>query len=334
MAPGSGRVWTPSHDRRLARPPWFSNRKAAPASWAIGRRAWIALSTSSARAARAESRTEATSPAESARSKDPTNRSKETPPERRSGGVIRQSLGRTTATSLIAGAVDVDDAIEQCERLFLWPLEGVAPDDRAGGAAISQCLDLLEKGIGALGAAAREDDEAPTGKRRLHHVGDASGKGRDIDALLFVDLAGFLLFDVVGRRLHLDDVRAEQRGHVSRISGHVDRRFALLREVAAPWIGPDDDGEAQGFRLLCHLPDFFNHREAIVGAWVDRETDGRATEAEGVPNATRKRLVLGRRVAVRRVDLEDGRISSREGIGSCFQQPQRCCKGIEARIDR
>src|SRR3546814_20846840 len=56
-------------------------------------------------------------------------------------------------------------------------------------------------------------------------------------------LIGFLrclLLDMVGRQLHLDDVRADQRGDVRSISADIQRKLALLRQIAAARIGPDD----------------------------------------------------------------------------------------------
>src|SRR3546814_3728108 len=49
-------------------------------------------------------------------------------------------------------------------------------------------------------------------------------------------LIGFLrvlLLDMGGRQLHLDDVRADQRGDVRSISADIQRKLALLRQIAA-----------------------------------------------------------------------------------------------------
>ena len=77
--------------------------------------------------------------------------------------------------------------------------------------------------------------------------------------------------------LHFDDVRTEQGGQVRCIGGDVDRRLAILRQVAAARVGPQDDCEAGRFRLRGQFLEFLHHLELVVGAGINREPDGGTT---------------------------------------------------------
>jgi hypothetical protein len=58
--------------------------------------------------------------------------------------------------------------------------------------------------------------------------------GRDVDALRLVDLLGLGLLQVVGGKLHLDDMRAEQRRDMRGIGADVDGGLAVLGQIASP----------------------------------------------------------------------------------------------------
>src|SRR5271154_4572378 len=82
---------------------------------------------------------------------------------------------------------DLDDAVQHVERFRFWPLKGVAPDDRAVGAAGIDRPYLTQDAAEVLGFAAGEDDDALAVEGRLHDVTDARRRGRDVDVLLLVD---------------------------------------------------------------------------------------------------------------------------------------------------
>ena len=62
-----------------------------------------------------------------------------------------------------------------------------------------------------------------------------------------------LLHEVVGR-LHLDDVGAELGGDLGGVRGDVEGGLALLAQVRAAGVGPDDDDEAVALGLLGRGP--------------------------------------------------------------------------------
>ena len=97
--------------------------------------------------------------------------------------------------------------------------------------AIADIARVLIDRIAALGRAAREDDDPPSGKAALDDMGDALGLGRSIEPV--IGLLGILLFDMLGRQLDLDDMRAEQRRHVRGISADVERQLARFGQLAA-----------------------------------------------------------------------------------------------------
>ena len=139
---------------------------------------------------------------------------------------------------------------------------------------------------------------------------------------------------MVARQLDLDDVRAEQRRHVGAIGGDVERELALLRDVAAARIGPDDRGDADRLRLGRKLADLLDHLEIVVRAGIDGEADRRAAEAQRVVDPAGHRLVLARRPAVRAVDLEDGRDLAGEGVRARLEHAERRGIGVEPGVDR
>src|SRR5258706_11341356 len=87
---------------------------------------------------------------------------------------------KTADSALELALVDLQDGVEHLQGIGARPLEGVAADDRAGGAAIAQSADLVVKTIEILGLAAREHDQALAVEARLHDVLDARRQGRAV----------------------------------------------------------------------------------------------------------------------------------------------------------
>jgi hypothetical protein len=102
-------------------------------------------------------------------------------------------------------------------------------------------------------------------------MGDALGLGGPVERL--VGLLRVLLLDMVARQLDLDDVRAEQGGHVRGIGADIEGEFAFLAELAAARIGPDHGGDADRLGLGRHFADLFHHLEDVVGTGIDGEAD-------------------------------------------------------------
>ena len=168
----------------------------------------------------------------------------------------------------------------------------------------------------------------------MAHAGGLVG---DVDLLRLIDLLGFALLQMVGRELHLDDMRAQQRRHMRRVSAHIDGQLAGLRQRFAARIGPDHGGDAVGFRLAAHLRDLLEQFDAGRGARIDREADRGAAEPQRVLDAGGDRLIL-RRVArhqrVGGVHFQDGGNLAGEGVGAGLQRAQRRGVGVQARVDR
>ena len=155
---------------------------------------------------------------------------------------------------------------------------------------------------------------------------------RPVGAL--IGLFRVVLLDMRGRQLHLDDVRAEQCRHVRGIGADVERQFAVLRQLAAARIAPDDGGDADRLRLFGQFADLLHLLEDAVRAGIDGEADRRATEAQRVADAGGHRLVDAGRPAVRAVDLEDRRDLAGEGVGARLERSQGRGVGGQAGVDR
>ena len=188
-----------------------------------------------------------------------------------------------------------------------------------------------------LGLAAREDDDAPAVEGALHDVAHALGQRGDRDALLLVDLLRGFLLDVVGRRLHLDEVRAELRGDLRRVGA---RRRSRSRPPSrcrsrAGRTRPRPPRPTR-LRLLGELADLPVHLVARGRAGVDREADRRAAEAQRVADAARdRRARVGaaeERVGV--VELEDQRDVAGELGGARLEEAERRRVGVAAGVDR
>ena len=119
-----------------------------------------------------------------------------------------QPIPATVSVASVFALVDFDDLVEHGQGLLLRPLEGVAADDRAVAAAVADRAHLGEDAVEVLGLAARKDDDAPAVKGGLHDMADACGGSGDVDLLLLVDRLRRGEFEMLGRRLDLDDVRA------------------------------------------------------------------------------------------------------------------------------
>src|SRR4030095_8002363 len=142
--------------------------------------------------------------------------------------------------------------------------------------------------------------DAATAEGALHDVTRAVRERADRDLLRLVDLLRGLLLDVLGRRLHLDDVRAELGCDLRRVGAHVDRSLALLAQRAAARVAPHHDRETGRLCFFGDLTQLHVHRVALVAARIDREADRGATETQRVVERTRDRG-LGVRRAVARV---------------------------------
>ena len=171
-------------------------------------------------------------------------------------------------------------------------------------------------------------------KRRLHDVLDARGERRDVDVGLLVGGLRFGLPQDVGRRLDLDDVGAEQGGHMGGVGADIHRRLARLVELAAARVGPHDDGEADRLGLLGHRPDLLHHLVLVLGARIDREADRRAADAQRILHRAGDGLVLVGRQRIGRVELEDGRDGAGEGVGAGLERTQGRRIGVQPGVDR
>ena len=144
--------------------------------------------------------------------------------------------------------------------------------------------------VSTLSGPSREDHDAAPVERRLHHVPDPIRQRCDRNAFGLVDLARGVLLDVIGRRLYLDHVRAELRGDLRGIGHNVDRGFALPSKCpsrADTTRRPPRDPRLWLPRSISL--DLLVHLVAQARARVDREADGRATEAQRIIYGTRNR---------------------------------------------
>src|SRR5258707_9694114 len=137
-------------------------------------------------------------------------------------------MPETPAPILVLALVDPDDLVEHLERLVARPLEGVAADDRAVAAAVADGAHLVHDAILVLRLAAREDDDAAAVESGLHNMAIARGGAGYVDLLRLVNLLRGIELEMLGRRLDLDDMGAEEGRHVGGIGADVNRRLALL----------------------------------------------------------------------------------------------------------
>src|SRR5262245_13102521 len=248
----------------------------------------------------------------------------------------RSAKCRALRARLLRRAVDILHALEQLQRFGHRALECVATHDRAERAAVRETLDLGQHLGGALRLTAREDHDAATAEGALHDVTRAIRERADRDLLRLVDFLRGLLLDLLGRRLDLDDVRAELSCDLGRVGADVDRGLALLAQRAAARIAPHDDRETGRLRLFGDRAQLHVHRVALVAARIDREADRGATEAQRVVDRTRDRGLRVRsavqRVAV--VQLQDQRDAARVLARTAFEETERRCIRVAAGGDR
>src|SRR5438552_2360934 len=97
--------------------------------------------------------------------------------------------------------------------MLFRPLEGVAADDGAEAAAVADGAGLVENHLVVvlLGPAGEDDNPRPI-EGALDNVADTAGERVNRHRSLDVGLAGFLLLDVGGRQLDLNNMRAELGG--------------------------------------------------------------------------------------------------------------------------
>src|SRR5712671_2770415 len=192
---------------------------------------------------------------------------------------------------LLRAAVDLLHLLQQLDRVGQRPLEAVAAHDRAERAAGGDALDLRQHLLGALGLAAGEDDDAAAAERTLHHVLHAVGQRGDRDLLRLVHLLRRLLLDVFGRRLDLDDVRAELGGDLRRGGQRGLRVVAGVQRIA-----------------VVELQDQRNAAGVLAGAGLEEAERRGVGVAAGLQRQLEMELrIVGRRVlgeAARRAVLE------------------------------
>src|SRR3954447_21831752 len=155
-------VWptcAPSQPVSTTRSARSFSRNATARDCATGRSASMTRRHTSSVASFSRNCTAATSPASSARASVSANRGSAVT------GVIRYSRHRS-GVSLNSGRslalIDPDDRLEHLQRVLLRPLERVAADDAAVGAAVAQAADLLVDRLDAvLRLAAGEHHDPP-----------------------------------------------------------------------------------------------------------------------------------------------------------------------------
>src|SRR4029077_14259031 len=81
-----------------------------------------------------------------------------------------QPIPASVSVASVFALIDLNDLVEHGQGLLLRPLEGVAADDRAVGAAVADRAHLGEDAVEVLRLAARKDDDAPAVKGGLHDM--------------------------------------------------------------------------------------------------------------------------------------------------------------------
>src|SRR5439155_27183228 len=182
--------------------------------------------------------------------------------------------------------IDRDDGPKELQGLRLFPLERVSAYDGAEAAAVADRAGLVQQLLVVfLLRAPREDHDAPSVERGLHHVPHPIGQRRHGDRVFLVSFPRLLLFDVLGWKLHLEDVGAELGGDVGGVGDDVDAGLARLAYAGPARIAPDHYGEAESLGFLRHRPDLLVHSLGVGGPRVDREPDRAAAKAERVTHA-------------------------------------------------
>src|ERR1700680_1411900 len=99
--------------------------------------------------------------------------------------------------------VDAHHSVEEFECVGLLALEGVAANDRAEAAAITNAAHLVEERLIGGGCAAGENDDAATIEGALHNMTHALRQGRDGNLILLVDFLRFGQLYFCAWQLHL-----------------------------------------------------------------------------------------------------------------------------------
>ena len=82
---------------------------------------------------------------------------------------------------------------------------------------------------------------------------------------------------------------SELGGNLGGVGHDVDARLPLLAQLAPPGVGPDHHAEPNLLRFLGERPNLLVHDPALGGARVDGESDGGASETQGLAHAARDR---------------------------------------------
>ena len=170
--------------------------------------------------------------------------------------------------------------MQELDCIGVGTLEGVAADDGAVAAALGDLADLFEEGIGALGRATREDDDALTVERGLHDMLNALRQRPDGNVL--VALLGRVLEDELRRRLHLHDMRAELTRDLRGVRHDIDRGLTFFGEAGAARVRPHDGGKTHSARLVDEVAKVLEHLVAEAAPRIDRVSDRGAAEAKRV----------------------------------------------------
>src|SRR5581483_12303507 len=112
------------------------------------------------------------------------------------------------------------------------------------------------------------DDDSPSVERALDDVADPLRQRTDRDVPRLVDLARLVLLDVGRWQLDLDEMRAQLRGDVGRITADIYGRLALFAQPRTARIRPDHDDQPVPLRFLGSGPQLLVHLKTVFGAGV------------------------------------------------------------------
>src|SRR3546814_12685378 len=118
----------------------------------------------------------------------------------------------------------------------------------------------------------------------------------------------------------------------SGVGADVDRRVAVLGQIAAARVGPEHDGEADRASLQGDLANLLDHLELVFGARIDREADRGTAEAQRVIDRGGDRLILGDGVGIRAVRLENQRDGPGKRVGCGLALAAWCGRGVAAGV--
>src|SRR6266700_2951452 len=196
--------------------------------------------------------------------------------------------------------------------------------------------DLFQQRLSGVRRASREDHNSSPPKAAFHHMAYPLRQGADWDLFLFINLAGWLLFDVRGRQFDLDNVCPELCRDMSCIAAHIDPCFAFLAQARSSRIGPNDNRQARFLRLFSVSSNLAVHLQTMAGTGINGEADADTAKPQRVLHAPSQGLegVLFVAENVTIIDLQDQGNLSREITRSRFQKSQWRGVGVGARFDR